>query len=99
MSQVYPGDDMASLELQFLSRISEAFELPDQNLKELRPDGLERIVIDKESQHPEVLRAVKKAWYMSRILDTMMMPLQVEKIMLARGFKEEEAQGISRRFI
>ena len=50
MSQVYPGDDMASLKLpKFFSWISEAFGLPDQNLKELRHDGLERIVINKES--------------------------------------------------
>ncbi len=46
LSQVSPGDNVASLEPpKFLSRISKAFELPDQELKELWPDGLERSMV------------------------------------------------------
>src|SRR5258708_1980037 len=42
LSQVGPGDDLAGNNpLAFLTQITKAFEIPDSNSKELRPDGLE----------------------------------------------------------
>ena len=99
LSKVKPGNDLASNDPPaFLTRISRAFELPDSNSKELRPDGLETMIVSREDRDTSVFRALKRTWHVSEMSNETTMPTRVQKVLMARGYDEKQAQDLSRQF-
>src|SRR5258708_22185598 len=99
LSQVKPGDDLASNDLlAFLTQITRAFKIPDSNSKELRPDSLETMIVSRENQDMLVLRALKRMWHISEVSNMTMMPTRVQKVLMARGYDEKQALDVSRQF-
>jgi len=56
------------------------------------------MIISRENQDTSVLRALKRAWHVSEVSSTTMMPTRVQKVLMARGYDKKQAQDVSRQF-
>ncbi len=56
------------------------------------------MIVSRENQDTSVLRALKRMWHISEVSNMTTMPTRVQKILMARGYNEKQAQDISRQF-
>ena len=56
------------------------------------------MIVSRENQDTSVLRALKRAWHVSEVSSTTMMPTRVQKVLMARGYDKRQAQDVSRQF-
>ncbi len=56
------------------------------------------MIVSRENQDTSILRALKRMWHVSEASYMTTMPTRVQKILMARGYDEKQAQDVSRQF-
>ncbi|KAF8342075.1 uncharacterized protein EI90DRAFT_3207791, partial [Cantharellus anzutake] len=70
---------------QFPSCIPSTFTAPQTELKELRPDGLDHVLADRNMEDLGVLKALKNAWIPSKAPHSLGFTDYVERVSLVKG--------------